>query len=43
MKLGKTYKAPELPVKTKPKKVQEEMAEKLAGSKSKEVLKKHKL
>lgn len=33
MKKGKTYKAPDLPVKSKPKKVQEEMTEKLIGHK----------
>lgn len=42
-KPGKTYKAdPNLPVKTKPKKVQEDMATKVAGSKVKAV-KKNKL
>jgi len=42
MKLGKTYKAPGMPVKEKPKETQEKMAKLVAGD-TKEKVKKHKL
>ena len=42
MTLGKTYKAPSMPVKDKPKKTQEDMAKLLAGD-TKQRVTKHKL
>jgi len=39
MKMGKTYKAPSLNVKEKPKQTQEEMAKMLTGDKKKAISK----